>query len=123
MGYSLRYFVSEDDGTLTRVPTAKYHRWFSEGEALPAARAGRELRLLEAVVSVDHRCVVDVLRILPVRHQVREDGRLDASAAMRGALKRLEILERVDAGDAGAQIEELEGLQTRRRVTRPVIVV
>ncbi len=88
MGYSLRYFIAEDDGTLTRVPVAKCHRWFPESEALPAPRAGRELRLLEAVVDVDRDRVVAVLRILPVRHQGRKDGRLDASAAMRRALKR-----------------------------------
>ena len=56
----------------------------------------------------DRRHVVDVLRILPVRHHVRQDGRLDVSAAARLALKRLEILEGVRAGDAGAQIEQLE---------------
>jgi hypothetical protein len=108
MGYGLRYFIAADDGALTRVPTARYHRWFSEGEPLPPDRVGCELKVLEAVVEVDHDRVVDVLRILPVRHQVREDGRLDASAAMRAALKRLEILERAYAGDARAQIEELE---------------
>lgn len=84
------------------------HRWFSEGEPLPADRAGLELKVLEAVVDVEHHRVVDVLRILPVRHRVQEDGRLDASAAMRGALKRLDILGRVRAGDPWAQIEELE---------------
>lgn len=108
MGYSLRYFIAEDDGSLTRVPTAKCHRWFPDGEALPAGRAGQELRLLEVVVDVDHHRVTDVLRILPVRHRVREDGKLDASTAMRLALKRLDILERARAGDPGAQIEELE---------------
>ena len=108
MGYSLRYFIAEDDGSLTRVPTAKCHRWFPDGEALPPGRAGHELRLLEVLVDVDHHRVTDVLRILPVRHRVREDGRLDASTAMRLALKRLDILDRARAGDAGAQIEELE---------------
>jgi hypothetical protein len=108
MGYSLRYFIAEDDGALTRVPTAKYHRWFFDGEALPPARAGRELRLLEVVVDVDRHSVMDVLRILPVRHLVRENGRLDASASMRLALKRLIILERVYAGDPWAQIAQLE---------------
>jgi hypothetical protein len=107
MGYSLRYFIAEEDGTLTRVPAARCQRWFSRDEALPA-HAGQELRLLEVVVDVDRRRVTDVLRILPVRHQVQEDGRLDASGAMRRALKRLEIAERVDAGDREAQIEELE---------------
>jgi len=108
MGYSLRYFIAEDDGALTRVPTAKYHRWFSDGEALPPARAGRELRLLEVVVDVDRHSVMDVLRILPVRHLVRENRRLDASAAMRLALKRLDILGRVCAGDPWVQIAQLE---------------
>lgn len=54
------------------------------------------------------RRVVDVLRVLPVRHRVREDGRLDTSAAMRLALNRLDILERARAGEPRAQIEELE---------------
>ncbi len=108
MGYGLRYFIAEDDGTLARVPAAKCHRWFADDEALPADRAGRELRLLEVVVEVDRRRVLDVLRILPVRYQAREDGRLDVSAAMRLAMKRLDILWRLDAGDASAQIDQLE---------------
>ncbi len=108
MGYSLRYFIAEDDGMLTRVPVARFHRWFANDEALPAARAGRELKLLEVVVEVDHHRVVDVLRILPFRGQVREDGRLDASAGMRLAFKRLDVLERVRTGDTLAQIEQLE---------------
>ena len=108
MGYSLRYFIAEDDGALTRVPTAKCHRWFSDDEALPPGRAGQELRLLEVVVDVDRRRVMDVLRILAVRHRVREDGRLDASAAMRLAVKRLDILDRAREGDPWTQIEELE---------------
>lgn len=108
MGYGLRYFMAEDDGTLTRVPTARCHRWFAEEEALPADRAGRELRLLEVVVEVDRHRIVDVLRILPVRHWVGADGRLDASAALRMALQRIEISERVSAGDVWAQVEELQ---------------
>ncbi len=65
------------------MPTVKYQRWFSEGEALPADRAGRDLRLLEAVVEMDRHRVVHVLRILPVRHGVREDGRLAGKAGAR----------------------------------------
>ena len=60
------------------------------------------------VVDVDHRRVVDVVRILPLRHWVRSDRRLDARAMMEVALKRLDILERVRMGDVLAQIEELE---------------
>ncbi len=108
MGYSLRYFIAENDGGLTRVPTAQCHRWFSDDEALPPGRAGQELRLLEVVVDVDHHRMMDVLRVLPVRHRVREDGSLDVSTAMQLALKRLDIVERARAGDARAQIEELE---------------
>jgi len=108
MGYSLRYFIAEDDGALTRVPTATCHRWFSDDEVLPRGCAGRELRLLEVVVDVDHHRVMAVLRILPVRHRVRVDGSLDASAAMRLALKRLDIRDRAREGDSRAQIEELE---------------
>ena len=108
MGLSLRYLVAEDDRRVTRVARSQYHRWFSEGEALPANRVGRELRLLEAAVEMDQHRVVDVLRILPIRHWVRDDGKLDASAAMRLALKRFDILWRVSTGDAQARIEQLE---------------
>ena|SRR5437867_8266852 len=70
MGYGLRWFIAEDDGTVTRVPAATCERWF-DGEALPAARAGRDLKLLEVVVDVDRHHVVGVLRILPFRQGVR----------------------------------------------------
>lgn len=108
MGHGLRSFSAEDDSTLTRVPAVKCGRWFDGDEVLPADWAGRELRLLEVVVEVERRRVVDVLRILPVRHQVGEGGRLDMSAAMRRAQKRLGILWRLDAGDASARIDQLE---------------
>ena len=108
MGYRLRYFIAEDDGRLTRVTAVKYHRWSVDDEALPAARAGRELRFLEVAVEVERHRVVDVLRILPVRHWAREDRRLDVSAAMRLALKRLDIRWRVEAGDPSAHIDQLE---------------
>jgi hypothetical protein len=63
--------------------TRPRRRGFGEGEALPADRAGRDLRLLEAVVEMDRHRVVHVLRILPVRHGVREDGRLAGKAGAR----------------------------------------
>ena len=108
MGYRLRYFIAEDGGTLTRVPLAVYHRWFSEGEALPSHRAGRELRLLEVVLDVDRRRVVDVLRILPVRQHVRKDGRLDVRAAMQAALKRIALPGYLGTRGPDALIEELQ---------------
>ena len=51
---------------------------------------------------VKRRRVVDVLRILPVRHQTDENGHLDASSAMRRAQKRADLLwiERVKLGFA-----------------------
>ena len=108
MGYALRYFIAEDDGTLTRVPAARYQRWFADGEVMPADRAGRELKFFDVVVEVERRRIVDVRRILPFRHQVRADGRLDVDAAMRQAQRRLDILWRLDGGDASARIDELE---------------
>ena len=77
MGYGLRWFIAENDEPVTRVPAATCERWFGS-EALPAARAGRDLRRLEVVVYVDCHHVVGVRRILPFRQGVREDGRLDA---------------------------------------------
>jgi hypothetical protein len=108
MGLSVRYFVAEDDRTVTRVPRARYQRWFFEDEALPANRAARELRFLEVVVEMDRHRVEDVLHILPFRHWVRGDGKLDASAAMRLAVKRFDLLGPGFAADAQALIEQLE---------------
>ncbi len=107
MGYGLRWFIAEDDEAVTRVPAATCERWF-DGEALPAARAGRDLKLLEVVVDMDRHHGVDVLRILPFRQGVRADGRLDVSAATRLAMKRVDLLGPVDPADAAAQIEQLE---------------
>jgi hypothetical protein len=56
MRYGLRWFIAEDDGTVSRLPATACERWF-EGEALPAFRQG-----------------------------VREDGRLDVCAATRLAM-------------------------------------
>jgi hypothetical protein len=56
----------------------------------------------------DRHHVVGVLRILPFRQGVREDGRLDVSAATRLTMKRVDLLGPVDPGDAAAQIERLE---------------
>jgi len=96
-GYGLRWFIAEDDGTVRRLATATCERWF-DGEALPAARSGRDLKLLEVVVDLDRHHMVGVLRILPFRQGVREDGRLDVSAATRLAMKRVDLLGPVDPG-------------------------
>lgn len=108
MGLSVRYFVAGDDRTITRVPRARYQRWFCDDEALPANRAGSELRLLEVVVEMDHHRVENVRHILPFRHWVRGDGKLDATAAMRLAAKRLDLLGPDFVVDAQALIEQLE---------------
>jgi hypothetical protein len=52
--------------------------------------------------------VVGVLRILPFRQGVREDGRLDMSAATRLAMTRVDFLGPVGRGDAAGQIEQLQ---------------
>jgi hypothetical protein len=48
-----------------------------------------------------------VLHILPFRHWVRGDGKLDASAAMRLAVKRFDLLGPGFAADAQTLIEQL----------------
>jgi hypothetical protein len=108
MGLRVRYFVAEYDGTVRRVARSRYQRWFSKDEALPANRVGSELRFLEVVVEMDHHRVEDVLHILPFRHWVRGDGKLDASAAMQLAVKRFDLLEPGSGADAQALIEQLQ---------------
>jgi hypothetical protein len=66
------------------------------------------LKFLEVVVDVDRCRVVGLLRVLPSRQSVREDGRLDVSAAMRLAMKRVDLLGPADPGDAATQIARLE---------------
>lgn len=75
---------------------------------MPEERAGCELRLFEVLLEVDRRSVFEVLRILPFRQLVRDDGRLDVDAAMRLAFKRLDILGKDHAFDTRVQIEQLE---------------
>jgi hypothetical protein len=108
MGLSLRFFIAEEDGTLTRVPTAEYMRWFDRGQPLPPDWAGRELKLFEVVVKVERQQIEKALRILPVRQRVRRDGQLDKVAAIRLSLKRMKIIERTKKGEPGAAIEQLE---------------
>jgi len=108
MGLRVRYFVADHDGTVTRVARSRYQRWFSKDEALPANRVGSELRFLEVVVEMDHHRAEDVLHILPFRQWVRGDGKLDASAAMQRAVKRLDLLGPGFGADAQALIEQLE---------------
>jgi hypothetical protein len=108
MGYGLRYYLAEDDTTLKRVSAARYRRWLAQRERLPPDRAGRELALLEVIAEVDRQRVLGVVRLLPVRHFVRADGRLDLIAATRLALKRVDLLERLGERDPEAQIAELE---------------
>ena len=82
-------FTGRIETTLAVQGTSPTHRrWLADDEAVPAERAAPELKLLEVVVEVERRPVVDVLRIVPVRHQADENGHLDASAAMRRAQKR-----------------------------------
>ena len=50
----------------------------------------------------------DVLHILPFRHWVRDDGKLDAGAAMPLAVKRFDLLGPGLGADAQVLIEQLE---------------
>ena len=71
------------------MPAVTCHRWLADAEAEPAEQRRVKLKLLEVVVEVERRRVVDVLCILPIRHQADENGHLDASAAIRRAQKRV----------------------------------
>jgi hypothetical protein len=91
----------------SRVARSRYQQWFQRRGAA-REQVGSELRFLEVVVEMDHHRVQNVLHILPFRHWVRGDGKLDARAAMQLAVKRLDLLGPGFGADAQALIEQLE---------------
>ncbi len=87
-----RYFRAGADGSLARVSLAQMDRW-SRGEPLPPALAkSPELKFLVAEVETDGRQVARVLRIVPHRHGVGRDKKLDMDAAVRLAMKRMGLV-------------------------------
>ena len=91
MGYTVWHFLREPDGRLSRVPSARWWRLWHGAERWPE-RAGQDLETLEVTLEVDHRVVIRLLRVLPVRLRVAADGRLDQEHHSRVAMRRLDTL-------------------------------
>jgi hypothetical protein len=78
VGLSLRLFIASD-ADLAAVSQAKWMRIHRGQERLPQY-AGREVRLLEAVVEVDHRVVLRPVAVLAYRVFVDRHGIIDRHA-------------------------------------------
>ena len=62
MGYSERVYFFSDDGSVTRLPAAKFNRmWHQEGEDRVEQFAGKAVRCLIAYVELEERVPVDVV--------------------------------------------------------------
>jgi hypothetical protein len=105
MGTGIRYFRANPSGVLVRVSLAQMQRWFRGEQVPPALATGGELTFLEALVEIEGRQVMEVLRLVPFRWALGRNGKLDRIAAMRLAKKRIELQRR--NGEASA-IELLE---------------
>jgi hypothetical protein len=103
MGYTVWHFVREADGRLSRVPSARWSRLWRGTERWPE-RAGQDLEVVEVTLEVDRRVVRRLLRVLPVRLSVAEDGRLDQEQHSRLALRRLGGMFREDRSSSLAEL-------------------
>ena len=108
-GYSSRAGLTETTlGVCGTWPT--HHRWLADDETVSAERAEPELKVLEVVVEVERRRVVDVLRILPVRHQADENGHSTPARRCGGrrSESRLSMMARPGSSAApGARVEQV----------------
>lgn len=106
MGYSLRMFLASDDGRITTIPAARYGRWVSSKEPLPAELAGQHLRVFEVVVEVERRQIIRVVRVLPYRQSVGADRRLDTRVTAHHLMHAFDDLE--GSEEVGRVIDRLE---------------
>jgi hypothetical protein len=103
MGYTVWHFVREADGRVSRVPSARLSRLWRGTERWPE-RAGQDLEVVEITLEVDRRVVRRLLRVLPIRLSVADDGRLDQEQHSRLALRRLGCVFREDRSSSLAEL-------------------
>src|SRR2546425_7541446 len=97
MGYTVWHFLRQANGRLLRVLSARWWRLWRSTERWPE-RAGQDLEMLEVTLEVDHRAVRHLLRVLPIRLRVADDGHLDQEQHSR-PVRRLDGVFREDRSE------------------------
>lgn len=87
---TLWMFQALEDGTITRVPYSFYARALDGHERL-ASPGAREIKMIECILEVSRRIVIEAHRILPARVPLTEDGLYDQLASGRQAMRRMEL--------------------------------
>lgn len=79
MGYSERVYFFSDDGSVTRLPAAKFNRmWHQEGEDRIEQFAGKAVRCLVVYVELQERVPVDVAHFDSPIFYFDDEGRFDS---------------------------------------------
>ena len=102
MGYTVWHFLRQANGRLLRVLSARWWRLWRSTERWPE-RAGQDLEMLEVTLEVDHRAVRHLLRVLPIRLRVADDGHLDQEQHSR-PVRRLDGVFREDRPPSLAEL-------------------
>ena len=82
--HSVHYFVVTGD-TVTAIPPARWSR-ITEGAEPLAGHTGPDAQLLEVVTTLEAGRRPSVVRVLPTRRKLREDGTLAVGAALSDAM-------------------------------------
>ena len=93
MGSAVRLFMFGDRDELYRLPTARYERMLRRPDAHPIAScANRRVRCAQAVVQLEARRVVRVVRFVFWNAEFDERGVLDTAALGRQSVARLDAV-------------------------------
>src|SRR5436189_2154160 len=103
MGNTVWYFLREADSPLSRLPSARWWRLWRGIERWPE-RAGQDLEALEVTLEVDHRVARRLLRILPIRLRIADDGGVDQEQHSRLSMPRLSRLFHEDRPPSPAEV-------------------
>jgi hypothetical protein len=87
MTIAFRFFIASETA-LTPVSQARWNRLMDGQEPVPH-RQNREVKSIEVTVEIEHRTIRRVVRVLPVRMPVDEEGRLSVAALLERAMNRL----------------------------------
>ncbi len=110
MSYTLRIFFLDDDDTVYRVALAKYERMNSSPEQNYMSQfSGRRVRTIEALIELNNRLPVRVVRLVFEVIQFDSSGKLDVNAIHR---QNVALIEQV-VGDAEPRNSEVVDASNR----------